>query len=71
MDYNIYLNKKIFVILDTKKGERHYTGKLIEISFLGKNKDGGDRVMFTLIDKFGVYVSFTNDELKIIEEDHQ
>jgi hypothetical protein len=60
--------KNIFVSINTNSGKRRYSGKCIEVTFMGFEGDT-EIFMFTIIDKFGAYVSFTNKEIEYIEEE--
>jgi len=59
--------KNIHVSLNTNLGKRIYSGKCIEVVFMGFEGDI-EIFMITMIDKFGAYVSFTNKEIQFIEE---
>ena len=58
--------KNIYVSLNTHSGKRRYSGKCIEVVFMGFEQDT-EIFMITIIDKFGFYVSFTNKEIEFIE----
>lgn len=66
MDMKYYDGKKVFVKLNS---DRVYTGVIIEVVFLGKDNSGVEIWMFSMKDKFDSLVSFTNKDLKLIEEE--
>lgn len=60
-----YIGKTFNIVLTSG---RYYTGTITEIIFIGKNIEGGEIWLFTIIDKFGLYNSFPNYEIKKMEE---
>jgi hypothetical protein len=64
-----YLKKRIYVKLNNN---RVYSGVVDAIDFLGfsnNNYLGQEVFLFTIIDKFGKYVSFSSNEILLIEEE--
>jgi hypothetical protein len=57
--------KKIFVKLISNKV---YTGIVQEVEFIGNDEQNNPIYIISLIDKFGLFVSFSNKEFKFIEE---
>ncbi len=56
-----YLKKKVFVVL---KNDRRYSGKLINISDIGNGL-----IFLSIIDIKNHLVTFTSDEIKMIQEE--
>jgi hypothetical protein len=64
-----YLKKRIYVKLNNN---RVYSGVVDAIDFLGfsnNNYLGQEVFLFTIIDKFDKYVSFSSNEILLIEEE--
>lgn len=61
-------NKEVFVKLNS---DRIYTGKIIEVTFLGQNQAGADLYLLLMVDKYGCKVTFSNTEIKSLEEKKQ
>lgn len=61
-----YEGKNIYCKLSSG---RFYTGKVIEVAYHGIDKNGIEVFMFTIRDKYGAIVSFSNQEIKFIEEE--
>jgi hypothetical protein len=61
-----YEGKKIYVVLNSK---RRYTGTVKSVDFMGKDTNDIEVWMFTILDKFGAIVSFSNREINVIEEE--
>lgn len=66
MDMKSYEGQKVFVRLNSG---RFYTGKIIEVNYLGKNQFGVDLFLFLMIDKFGSKITFSNSEINLLEEE--
>ena len=66
MDMKEYEGKKVYVKLNS---DRVYSGMIIEVNYLGKDEFGIDVWLFLMKDKFGSLVSFSNKELKLLEEE--
>lgn len=64
-----YEGKNVYVSLNTNSGKRRYTGKVVEVTYMGDDDSGFSLYMFTITDKFGAYVSFTNKDIDFIEEE--
>jgi hypothetical protein len=65
MGFKDYEGKNIYVMLNSK---RIYTGVVKEVVFVGQDTNDIDIYIFTLIDKFGKLVSFSNKEISVIDE---
>ena len=66
MEMKDYEGKKVYVKLNSN---RVYSGVIVEVNFLGKDDMGVDIWLFLMKDKFGYMVSFSNKELKLLEEE--
>jgi hypothetical protein len=64
MELDGYEGKKIYVRLNSN---RYYTGVVLEVTYMGKDINEVDLYLFTIKDKFGNLVSFSNKEIKFIE----
>lgn len=64
MDMKIYEGKQVYVKLIS---QRFYQGKIIQVTWLGKDNFDVDIYMLDMIDKFGSNLSFTNKEINLIE----
>jgi hypothetical protein len=60
-----FTGKKIFVKLYSNK---IYTGIVKEVEFVGNDSENMPVYIISLIDKFGLFVSFSSKEFKFIEE---
>lgn len=47
---------------------RIYTGKVVEVAYLGLDTSNIQLYMISIIDKFGKNVSFSNKEISFVEE---
>lgn len=66
MDLMYYKDKKIYVKLFSN---RVYSGTCDEVVYMGKDEQGFDIFMLSMTDKFNSKVSFSNKEVKFIEEE--
>lgn len=71
MAFTDFIDKKVFVQVDTKNGVRRYQGIVNEIQYLGKNIDNIDVWFISMIDKFGMKVGFSSAQIKLIEEEKE
>jgi hypothetical protein len=60
-----FKGKKIFVKLQS---EKIYTGVVQEVEFIGYDELKNPIYIISIIDKFGLFVSFSSKEFKWIEE---
>lgn len=65
-DLKYFEGKHIYVKLFSN---RVYSGVCDEVTFLGKDEQGIDTFLFSMTDKFGSWISFSNKEIKFIEEE--
>lgn len=66
-----YEGKHIFVSLKTNEGKRRYSGKVLEVVYMGQEGSGFEFWMFTMKDKFNSLVSFSSNEIEFIEEEKE
>lgn len=66
MDMKVYEGKSVYVKLNSG---RVYSGKVKDVTFLGKDNSDIDVYMFCMTDKFGSLVCFSNKELNLLEEE--
>jgi hypothetical protein len=66
MDMKYYEGKQVYVKLNS---QRVYSGKIIEVTWIGKDNFDVDIYILDMIDKFGSKLSFSNKELNLIEEE--
>lgn len=59
------IGKKIFTKLNSDK---IYTGIVQEVEFVGYDEQNIPIYIISLIDKFGLFISFSSKEFKFIEE---
>ena len=64
-----YEGKNVFVSLNTGSGKRVYSGKVIEVIFMGRDTYGVEIYMITITDKFDALVTFTSKEIEVLEEE--
>lgn len=69
MAFKDFIDKKVFVQVETKDGVRRYNGIIEEVVFLGKNIEDVEVWFFYMTDKFGNKVGFSNTQIKLIEEE--
>jgi hypothetical protein len=67
--FDNFLNKQIYVQIETNTGIRRYSGILTEVQYLGKNIDNSDNYFLFIIDKFNTKVGFSSSSIKFIEEE--
>lgn len=60
MDWKVFEGKKVYLIL---KGGRRYSGIIISVD------DSSRPVWFSLKDKFGNFVSFSNEEVIVLQQE--
>lgn len=65
MGFKDYERKKVYVKLNSNA---FYTGTIKEVAFIGKDTNDVDVYIFSMIDKFGKLVSFSNKEISTINE---
>lgn len=61
-----WTDKNIFVRLN--KNDLIFTGKVLEVVYLGKDIYDIDLYLFTIKDKFGKLQSFSNKEIALLQE---
>jgi len=66
MDMKYYEGKKVYVKLNS---DRVYSGTILEVIYQGKDSFGIDIWMFYMKDKYDSMVTFTNKDLKLLEEE--
>jgi hypothetical protein len=63
-----YVGKLVYAKLIS---DRIYTGRVLEVTFLGHDPKGVEIWMFSIRDKFGMVVSFSNKEIKLLEMERE
>ena len=64
-----FLNKRIFLEVETSNGIRNYSGNVEEVTFMGKNTDGVETYIILITDKFDKKVAIISTQIKLIQEE--
>lgn len=65
-DMKYFEGKKVYVKLNSG---RVYSGKVKDVSFMGKDISDIEVYMLSMIDKFGSLICFSNKEINLLEEE--
>lgn len=66
MDNFFWMDKEVYVTL---KNGKVYQGKVIDVSFIGRNKKDQEFWILTIIDKYGHYIAFDISEIVMLKEE--
>lgn len=65
MNLTGFVKKKVYVKLFSGK---IYTGVCQSVDYVGKDFDDVEMYLFTMIERDGLFVAFSNKEIKYVEE---
>ena len=69
MAWTDFKGKQVFIVIETSKGDRRYSGVVNEVTYIGKNINGIETYFIEIIDKFNFKVGFNSTQIKVMEEE--